>query len=105
MTRITVSLVTLGDPGRYQDHHRTTELAPACAATVRFVWFPPARVPKTRPSCDLDRFVDQPAEAIQPYDPCRPWLRPPPVSMPLVVSIRSFALGRVAPGELLWPTW
>jgi glycosyltransferase involved in cell wall biosynthesis len=45
MTRIlTVSLVTLGDPGRltggYRYHRRMAELAPACAASVRFVSFP-----------------------------------------------------------------
>jgi len=45
MTRIlTVSLVTLGDPGRltggYRYHRRMAELAPACGATVRFVSFP-----------------------------------------------------------------
>jgi glycosyltransferase involved in cell wall biosynthesis len=45
MTRIlTVSLVTLGDPGRltggYRYHRRMAELAPACGATVRFVCFP-----------------------------------------------------------------
>jgi glycosyltransferase involved in cell wall biosynthesis len=45
MTRIlTVSLVTLGDPGRltggYRYHRRMAELAPACGAEVRFVSFP-----------------------------------------------------------------
>jgi glycosyltransferase involved in cell wall biosynthesis len=45
MTRIlTVSLVTLGDPGRltggYRYHRRMAELAPACGAAVRFVSFP-----------------------------------------------------------------
>jgi glycosyltransferase involved in cell wall biosynthesis len=45
MTRIlTVSLVTLGDPGRltggYRYHRRMAELAPACGATVGFVSFP-----------------------------------------------------------------
>jgi glycosyltransferase involved in cell wall biosynthesis len=45
MTRIlTVSLVTLGDPGRltggYRYHRRMAELAPSCGATVRFVSFP-----------------------------------------------------------------
>src|ERR671917_337805 len=45
MTRIlTVSLVTLGDPGRltggYRYHRRMAELAPACDAEVRFVSFP-----------------------------------------------------------------
>jgi hypothetical protein len=45
MTRIlTVSLVTLGDPGRltggYRYHRRMAELAPACGATVEFVSFP-----------------------------------------------------------------
>ena len=45
MTRIlTVSLVTLGDPGRltggYRYHRRMAELAPACGASVRFVSFP-----------------------------------------------------------------
>src|SRR6266540_3591236 len=45
MTRIlTVSLVTLGDPGRltggYRYHRRMAELAPACGAIVRFVSFP-----------------------------------------------------------------
>jgi glycosyltransferase involved in cell wall biosynthesis len=45
MTRIlTVSLVTLGDPGRltggYRYHRRMAELAPACDAAVRFVSFP-----------------------------------------------------------------
>lgn len=45
MTRmLTVSLVTLGDPGRltggYRYHRRMAELAPACGATVRFVSFP-----------------------------------------------------------------
>jgi glycosyltransferase involved in cell wall biosynthesis len=45
MTRIlTVSLVTLGDPGRltggYRYHRRMAELAPACGATVRFASFP-----------------------------------------------------------------
>jgi glycosyltransferase involved in cell wall biosynthesis len=45
MTRIlTVSLVTLGDPGRltggYRYHRRIAELAPACGADVRFVSFP-----------------------------------------------------------------
>ena len=50
MTRIlTVSLVTLGDPGRmtggYRYHRRMAELAPACGATVRFVSFPDRRFP------------------------------------------------------------
>jgi glycosyltransferase involved in cell wall biosynthesis len=45
MTRtLTVSLVTLGDPGRltggYRYHRRMAELAPACGASVRFVSFP-----------------------------------------------------------------
>jgi glycosyltransferase involved in cell wall biosynthesis len=45
MTRmLTVSLVTLGDPGRltggYRYHRRMAELAPACGAAVRFVSFP-----------------------------------------------------------------
>jgi glycosyltransferase involved in cell wall biosynthesis len=45
MTRIlTVSLVTLGDPGRltggYRYHRRMAEQAPACGATVRFACFP-----------------------------------------------------------------
>ncbi len=45
MTRmLTVSLVTLGDPGRltggYRYHRRMAELAPDCGATVRFVSFP-----------------------------------------------------------------
>ena len=45
MTRIlTVSLVTLGDPGRltggYRYHRRMAELAPSCGATVEFVSFP-----------------------------------------------------------------
>jgi glycosyltransferase involved in cell wall biosynthesis len=45
MTRIlTVSLVTLGDPGRltggYRYHRRMAELAPACGAAVGFVSFP-----------------------------------------------------------------
>ena len=45
MTRIlTVSLVTLGDPGRltggYRYHRRMAELAPACGAAVDFVSFP-----------------------------------------------------------------
>ena len=45
MTRIlTVSLVTLGDPGRltggYRYHRRMAELAPTCGAEVRFVSFP-----------------------------------------------------------------
>jgi glycosyltransferase involved in cell wall biosynthesis len=45
MTRIlTVSLVTLGDPGRltggYRYHRRMAELAPSCGAEVRFVSFP-----------------------------------------------------------------
>jgi glycosyltransferase involved in cell wall biosynthesis len=45
MTRIlTVSLVTLGDPGRltggYRYHRRMAELAPACGASLRFVSFP-----------------------------------------------------------------
>jgi glycosyltransferase involved in cell wall biosynthesis len=45
MTRIlTVSLVTLGDPGRltggYRYHRRMAELAPGCGASVRFVSFP-----------------------------------------------------------------
>ena len=50
MTRIlTVSLVTLGDPGRltggYRYHRRMAELAPACGAAVRFVSFPDRRFP------------------------------------------------------------
>src|SRR5918993_914863 len=45
MTRIlTVSLVTLGDPGRltggYRYHRRMAELAPACDASVRFLSVP-----------------------------------------------------------------
>jgi glycosyltransferase involved in cell wall biosynthesis len=45
MTRtLTVSLVTLGDPGRltggYRYHRRMAELAPACGAAVEFVSFP-----------------------------------------------------------------
>jgi glycosyltransferase involved in cell wall biosynthesis len=45
MTRIlTISLVTLGDPGRltggYRYHRRMAELAPSCAAAIRFVSFP-----------------------------------------------------------------
>jgi len=45
MTRIlTVSLVTLGDPGRltggYRYHRRMAELAPSCGAAVEFVSFP-----------------------------------------------------------------
>ena len=45
MTRIlTVSLVTLGDPGRltggYRYHRRMAELAPSCGASVAFVSFP-----------------------------------------------------------------
>jgi glycosyltransferase involved in cell wall biosynthesis len=45
MTRIlTVSLVTLGDPGRltggYRYHRRMAELAPACGAAIGFVSFP-----------------------------------------------------------------
>jgi glycosyltransferase involved in cell wall biosynthesis len=45
MTRtLTVSLVTLGDPGRltggYRYHRRMAELAPACDAAVEFVSFP-----------------------------------------------------------------
>jgi glycosyltransferase involved in cell wall biosynthesis len=45
MTRIlTVSLITLGDPGRltggYRYHRRMAELAPDCGAAVRFVSFP-----------------------------------------------------------------
>jgi glycosyltransferase involved in cell wall biosynthesis len=45
MTRmLTVSLVTLGDPGRltggYRYHRRMAELAPSCGAAVRFVSFP-----------------------------------------------------------------
>jgi glycosyltransferase involved in cell wall biosynthesis len=50
MTRIlTVSLVTLGDPGRltggYRYHRRMAELAPSCGAAVRFVSFPERRFP------------------------------------------------------------
>ena len=50
MTRIlTVSLVTLGDPGRltggYLYHRRMAELAPACGAAFRFVSFPDRRFP------------------------------------------------------------
>src|SRR5215216_5560769 len=50
MTRtLTVSLVTLGDPGRltggYRYHRRMAELAPACGASVRFVSFPDRRFP------------------------------------------------------------
>jgi glycosyltransferase involved in cell wall biosynthesis len=41
---LTVSLVTLGDPGRltggYRYHRRMAELAPSCGATVEFVSFP-----------------------------------------------------------------
>ena len=41
---LTVSLVTLGDPGRltggYRYHRRMAELAPDCGAAVRFVSFP-----------------------------------------------------------------
>jgi glycosyltransferase involved in cell wall biosynthesis len=45
MTRmLTVSLITLGDPGRltggYRYHRRMAELAPACDASVRFVSVP-----------------------------------------------------------------
>jgi len=45
MTRIlTVSLVTLGDPGRltggYRYHRRMAELAPSCGAAIHFVSFP-----------------------------------------------------------------
>src|SRR4029453_2074542 len=45
MTRIlTISLVTLGDPGRltggYRYHRRMAELAPSCGAPVEFVSFP-----------------------------------------------------------------
>ncbi len=45
MTRIlTVSLVTLGDPGRltggYRYHRRMAELAPSCGAAIRFISFP-----------------------------------------------------------------
>jgi glycosyltransferase involved in cell wall biosynthesis len=45
MTRIlTVSLITLGDPGRltggYRYHRRMAELAPDCGAAVRFISFP-----------------------------------------------------------------
>jgi glycosyltransferase involved in cell wall biosynthesis len=45
MTRtLTVSLVTLGDPGRltggYRYHRRMAELAPSCGAAIRFVSFP-----------------------------------------------------------------
>jgi glycosyltransferase involved in cell wall biosynthesis len=45
MTRmLTVSLVTLGDPGRltggYRYHRRMAELAPSCGAAVDFVSFP-----------------------------------------------------------------
>jgi glycosyltransferase involved in cell wall biosynthesis len=50
MTRIlTVSLVTLGDPGRltggYRYHRRMAELAPASGAQVRFVSFPERAFP------------------------------------------------------------
>ena len=50
MTRIlTVSLVTLGDPGRltggYRYHRQMAELAPACDASVRFVSFPDRAFP------------------------------------------------------------
>jgi glycosyltransferase involved in cell wall biosynthesis len=50
MTRIlTVSLVTLGDPGRltggYRYHRRMAELAPTCGAAVRFVSFPDRAFP------------------------------------------------------------
>jgi glycosyltransferase involved in cell wall biosynthesis len=50
MTRIfTVSLVTLGDPGRltggYRYHRRMAELAPSCGASVRFVSFPDRAFP------------------------------------------------------------
>jgi glycosyltransferase involved in cell wall biosynthesis len=50
MTRIlTVSLVTLGDPGRltggYRYHRRMAELAPASGAAVRFVSFPDRAFP------------------------------------------------------------
>ena len=41
---LTVSLVTLGDPGRltggYRYHRRMAELAPTCGAVLRFVSFP-----------------------------------------------------------------
>ena len=44
MRILTVSLVTLGDPGRltggYRYHRRMAELAPVCGAAVRFVSFP-----------------------------------------------------------------
>jgi glycosyltransferase involved in cell wall biosynthesis len=50
MTRIlTVSLVTVGDPGRltggYRYHRRMAELAPASGAAVRFVSFPDRAFP------------------------------------------------------------
>ena len=41
---LTVSLVTLGDPGRltggYRYHRRMAELAPSCGAAVEFVSLP-----------------------------------------------------------------
>src|SRR4029450_11963793 len=51
MTRmLTVSLVTLGDPGRltggYRYHRRMAELAPACDASVRFVSVPDRPLPR-----------------------------------------------------------
>jgi glycosyltransferase involved in cell wall biosynthesis len=55
MTRIlTVSLVTLGDPGRltggYRYHRRMAELAPDCDAAVRFVSVPERPFPLATPA-------------------------------------------------------
>jgi glycosyltransferase involved in cell wall biosynthesis len=99
MTRmLTVSLVTLGDPGRltggYRYHRRMAELAPSCGAAVRFVSFPerPFPLPALAGRAVLRQagaaadvvVLDSIAAAF-----LAPWLprRPRPAAVPLVGSL------------------
>jgi glycosyltransferase involved in cell wall biosynthesis len=108
MTRIlTVSLVTLGDPGRltggYRYHRRMAELAPSCGAAIRFVSFPerpfplPAlagRAVLRQARADVVVLDSIAAAFLAPWLPRRlrstggpPWGSPDPSAVPLVGSL------------------
>jgi glycosyltransferase involved in cell wall biosynthesis len=92
MTRtLTVSLVTLGDPGRltggYRYHRRMAELAPACGAAVEFVSFPDRPFPL--PALAGPAVLGQATGDVVVLDSIAaaflsPWLRRP---LPLVGSL------------------
>jgi glycosyltransferase involved in cell wall biosynthesis len=83
---LTVSLVTLGDPGRltggYRYHRRMAELAPSCGAAIRFVSFPerpfplPAlagRAVLRQARADVVVLDSIAAAFLGPWLPRRPW--------------------------------